>query len=168
MVQYIVLYPLYFLKVFFLVSLILSLFGISYNSKKILVIGFIQGLWDTIVFNNGINLMLGLILMTVCLILLYIIYLKLLPLYGIILGLISQSLCLALKFGGYSVISTIAYNLSFTPSSFACDVVTLIIEITIMSILLVVIKNKKYFLFDICKLLPATFEKGNETGYEEK
>lgn len=168
MIQYIVLYPLYFLKVFFLVSLILSLFGVSYSSKKILVVGFIQGLWDTIVFNNGINLMLGLILMTVCLILLYIIYLRLLPLYGIILGLISQSLCLALKFGGYSIISTIAYNLSFTPSVLACDVATLVIEITIMSILLAVIKSKKYFICDICKLFPITFEKGNEAGYEEK
>ncbi|WAM31254.1 hypothetical protein [Caldicellulosiruptor naganoensis] len=168
MVTYIVLYPLYFLKVFFLVSLILSLFGVCYNPKKILVVSFIQALWDTIVFNNGINLMLGLILMTVCLILLYIIYLKLLPLYGIILGLLSQSLCLALKFGGYSIISTIAYNLSLTPSVLICDIVTLVIEIIIMSIMLAVVKSKKYFLFDICKLLPITSEKGNEAGYEEK
>ncbi|WP_241765556.1 hypothetical protein [Caldicellulosiruptor morganii] len=165
---YIVLYPLYFLKVFFLVSLILSLFGISYSSKKILVVSFIQALWDTIVFNNGINLMLGLILMTICLILLYILYLKLLPLYGIILGLISQSLCLALKFGGYSIISTIAYNLSITPSVLICDIITLIIEITIMSIMLLVVRNKKYFLCDICKLLLTTSEKRNEAGYEEK
>ncbi|ADL41807.1 hypothetical protein COB47_0484 [Caldicellulosiruptor obsidiansis OB47] len=168
MVTYAVLYSLYFLKVFFLVSLILSLFGICYSTKKILVVSFIQAFWDTIVFNNHINLMLGLLLMTLCLILLYIMYLKLLPLYGIILGLISQSLCLTLKFGGYSIISTLISNLSFTPSVFVCDVTTLVIEITIMSILLTVIKSKNYLVFEICKILPTQSEKGNEVNYEEK
>lgn len=168
MATYVVLYCLYFFKVFFLVSLILSLFGICYSIKKVVVVSFIQAFWDTIVFGNHINLMLGLILMTLCLILLYILYLRLLPLYGIILGLISQSLCLTLKFGGYSIISTIANNLSLTPSVFACDITTLVIEIAIMSVLLAVIKSKNYLVFEICKILPSHLDKGNEVKYEEK
>uniref|UniRef100_A0A7C5V313 Uncharacterized protein n=1 Tax=Caldicellulosiruptor owensensis TaxID=55205 RepID=A0A7C5V313_9FIRM len=168
MVTYVVLYCLYFFKVFFLVSLILSLFGICYSIKKVAVVSFIQAFWDTIVFGNHINLMLGLMLMTLCLILLYILYLRLLPLYGIILGLISQSLCLTLKFGGYSIVSTIANNLSLTPSVFMCDVTTLVIEIVIMSVLLVIIKNRNYLVFEICKILPSYLDKGNEVKHEEK
>lgn len=112
--------------------------------------------------------MLGLILMTTCLILLYILYLRLLPLYGIILGLISQSLCLTLKFGGYSIISTIANNLSLTPSVLACDITTLVIEIAVMSVLLAIIKSRNYLVFEICKILPSHIDKGNEVKYEEK
>lgn len=168
MVAVIALYPLYFLKVFFLVSLILSLFGVCYNNKKIIVLSVIQGVWDTVVFNNGINLMVGIILMTVCLVLLYIFYLKLLPLYGIILGLISQSLCLILKFGGYSLMTSITYNFNCPISAFVCDALTLVIEIGMMSALLFIVKSKRYFLVDMCKLFSDKLEKGNEAGYEEK
>ncbi|MEZ0537562.1 hypothetical protein ACAG39_09995 [Caldicellulosiruptoraceae bacterium PP1] len=160
--EILILFLFYVIKVFLLVSIILHIFNINVNYKRLVTISIIQGLWDSIVFGGSINLIVGIILMSITLILLFILFMKISPVIGIIIGLIAQSVCLMLKFGGLTIISIIDNVTNIFLSKFIVDFLPLLFENLIMGIMLYLIISKKYVLYNIYNLTNSQLEQEPE------
>lgn len=160
--SFLLLYVFYTLKVFFLVGLILLAFGLNISYKKLLIISLIQGTWDTVVFNGSLNLILGIMLMTISLFILTFFVLKLSPIITLIIGLTAQSFCLILKFGGMSLTYLIIQNNNIYLSKFLFDFLPLSIEVIAMILLFYYLKIKKVVFFNICELIKNITENEQE------